>query len=479
MQTQKIFKMELTQEQQIATDNIIEFFENKKHYYCLSGAAGTGKTFTIGKLPFGKYFKKVIFAAVSHKAVGVIRSNVNLEEQGNNFSLEFMTLTKLLNKKPTVNKRTGDINFYRAKRKGDNPNNGNDTLIIIDESSMLSDDDLLFICQDYAASKLLFLGDCSQIPSVDNPKFNIFDFFEQKGLITYLKTNMRSGQNNPLLLLANKNRSDEHNNGMYVFSDDDAKTNEIGGIITHPATNYLELLKQKKVDTIIVFTNKNKLAINTFCHDYFYGNVPYGIGEEIIFEEHTVKAKGIDSELEIYNSQIAKVMGMERHTRSFNVDIQFIKTTKENAQLKLNDTARESVTVSSGYLDVVSLYVCIRDLNGNYNENELWEVQVLQQSSKRNYSEFIKNLFKYTDKYQGKYLDEEYTIYSDFNDEKYLFYAQKFAVVDFVYAMTCHKAQGTTMKSVGVYVKDIWGDFNRKLFYTSITRAKQFAYILQ
>jgi ATP-dependent exoDNAse (exonuclease V) alpha subunit len=109
----------------------------------------------------------------------------------------------------------------------------------------------------------------------------------------------------------------------------------------------------------------------------------------------------------------------------------------------------------------------------------LWEVQVLQQSSKRNHSEFIKNLFKYTDKYQGKYLDEEYTIYSDFNDEKYLFYAQQFAVVDFVYAMTCHKAQGTTMKSVGVYVKDIWGDFNRKLFYTSITRAKQFAYILQ
>lgn len=481
----------LNADQQAAAEKLTAFFKIKtEKEYCLSGAAGTGKTFTISNLEFGKYFSRVIFSAIANKAIGVIRGNMS--EQESSF-FEYITVTSLLNRR-LITDKYGKKRFVEFKRKEDEVLFDETVLLIIDECSMLSEVDMEAFTRLHPHCKKLFLGDDSQIPAIEkgkNPNWNIFDYFDQNGNISYLTKNMRQGQDNPLLVLASKNRTplaSRHQSLLFDLESNNIQCNELGGVIEYNKVNYLQLHINKAVDTIICFTNKTKNEINKYCHKFFYGDLPYGIEERIIFEERSYEAHltGDTNKLKkIYNSQIAVVLGVEVKTKIFEKQVHFYRAYKDDMfaqEFTSLEQCKQAEKVKEFSKPILYYELCVslQNFDGTYNPDETYQVCVIHPESQKDFDSFCRKMFTYTDGFEGKdNYDKEFKMHSSFErNNQYLSLTDYFAQIDYNYAITCHKAQGSTMRSVGVWMDDLWGP-TRRMFYTAITRAKQFTYLLK
>jgi tRNA(Met) C34 N-acetyltransferase TmcA len=151
--------MELTTEQSHAIDRIMEWFKEKnEHNYRLSGYAGTGKSFLVGKFlnSLGKK-PQVYCLAPSHKA----RRNLQGLIEGHGVDwIESQTVARFLGQSPKLNEETGFDEFV-----SDDGERIYADLAIADEYSMLSHKNLEDIQQKYSG-KILFVGDPAQLPPV-------------------------------------------------------------------------------------------------------------------------------------------------------------------------------------------------------------------------------------------------------------------------------------------------------------------------
>jgi hypothetical protein len=151
--------MVLTSEQSHALDRIMAWFKEKnEHNYRLSGYAGTGKSFLVGKFlkSLGKK-PNVYCLAPSHKA----RRNLQGLIEGHGVDwIESQTVARFLGQSPKLNEETGFDEFVS--------NDGERIyadLVIADEYSMLSHKNLEDIQKKYSG-KILFVGDPAQLPPV-------------------------------------------------------------------------------------------------------------------------------------------------------------------------------------------------------------------------------------------------------------------------------------------------------------------------
>lgn len=154
--------MELTDGQKTALNSINKWLSKRDDYlYVLSGNAGTGKT-TITKRIIKEARKKCITTlcvAPTHKARKVIDSIVN---QSSFIYTPTCTVAGLLGKQKK-------LSYIGTKNYGTVSSNkiGDYELVIIDEVSMISIKDFEAICslaESYKV-KVLFIGDEAQIPS--------------------------------------------------------------------------------------------------------------------------------------------------------------------------------------------------------------------------------------------------------------------------------------------------------------------------
>ena len=160
---------DLTDGQAIALQSIFDFLESTKRTFCLTGFAGTGKTFmTQLVLQYCDEQKlKVALGSPTNKAAKVL-SQITGEDA--------VTIAKMLGIRPKIDKSTGK-EIYAQDPEATAVDIEDYDLVILDEASMISSELLEILSQEFTllGPKFLFLGDPAQLPPVGEKKSVVFD----------------------------------------------------------------------------------------------------------------------------------------------------------------------------------------------------------------------------------------------------------------------------------------------------------------
>jgi len=138
------------------------------NFLSLSGSAGVGKTFVTSKLveEFLKKEYKVLLTTPTHKSLSVAKYMIN----SNNIHINAKTLQSYLDLRLDTDYLRGTKVFKRDKKSDMHDYEKNLDILIVDESSMISNELLNFIEENLEQNKLktvLFIGDQYQLPPID------------------------------------------------------------------------------------------------------------------------------------------------------------------------------------------------------------------------------------------------------------------------------------------------------------------------
>lgn len=458
-------------EQQSAIVNAVSFLKTNTdptQYYVIEGKAGTGKT-TIAKEILKEFEDEQIYvAAVSHKAKGVIKSSFGDDTRGK----KFFSIAGLLGMKGINDNDTQTTKFQVGLKVPllDNP----PALLVIDEASMITEDVLKKIIDiNYSLSRpfqMLFLGDIGQIQPIRdeqnefyrthkdllNKKSDIFNSKHKSKLIT----RVRQGEANPILPYADyfwENSQKENpelnptqhivrNNqitdkGSLLFSNSES---EILNSVIKAVKNAVEKGLTNHVKIVTYHVNE-KTELNQKIHEALFGkDSDYSKGDMLIL-----------------NSPY---------------DLPDVNATMENSseiQIKsIQDTDVDEFGVHTLYLET----------NGTAytrtgNEQKDCVIQVVSRNDIGLYNQKLQELASYAKRQTNRALKKQ--AWSDFWE-----YKGRYADVDFGYAITAHKSQGSTYDIVVVDEKDIMGTTatsnqeKSELIYTALTRPRKTAIVI-
>lgn len=458
-------------EQQSAIVNAVSFLKTNTdptQYYVIEGKAGTGKT-TIAKEILKEFEDGQIYvAAVSHKAKGVIKSSFGDDARGK----KFFSIAGLLGMKGINDNDTQTTKFQVGLKVPllDNP----PALLVIDEASMITEDVLKKIININSSLsrpfQMLFLGDIGQIQPIRdeqsefyrthkdllNKKSDIFNSKHKSKLIT----RVRQGEANPILPYADyfwENSQKENpelnptqhivrNNqitdkGSLLFSNSES---EVLNSVIKAVKNAVEKGLTNHVKIVTYHVNE-KTELNQKIHEALFGkDSDYSKGDMLIL-----------------NSQY---------------DLPDVNATMENSseiQIKsIQDEDTDEFGVHTLYLET----------NGTAytrtgNEQKDCVIQVVSRNDIGLYNQKLQELASYAKRQTNRALKKQ--AWSDFWE-----YKGRYADVDFGYAITAHKSQGSTYDIVVVDEKDIMGTTatsnqeKSELIYTALTRPRKTAIVI-
>lgn len=458
-------------EQQSAIVNAVSFLKTNTdptQYYVIEGKAGTGKT-TIAKEILKEFEDEQIYvAAVSHKAKGVIKSSFGDDTRGK----KFFSIAGLLGMKGINDNDTQTTKFQVGLKVPllDNP----PALLVIDEASMITEDVLKKIIDINSSLsrpfQMLFLGDIGQIQPIRdeqsefyrthkdllNKKSDIFNSKHKSKLIT----RVRQGEANPILPYADyfwENSQKENpelnptqhivrNNqitdkGSLLFSNSEG---EVLNSVIKAVKNAVEKGLTNHVKIVTYHVNE-KTELNQKIHEALFGkDSDYSKGDMLIL-----------------NSPY---------------DLPDVNATMENSseiQIKsIQDTDVDEFGVHTLYLETNGTAYTRTD-----NEQKDCVIQVVSRNDIGLYNQKLQELASYAKRQTNRALKKQ--AWSDFWE-----YKGRYADVDFGYAITAHKSQGSTYDIVVVDEKDIMGTTatsnqeKSELIYTALTRPRKTAIVI-
>lgn len=469
--TGKSGRITYNKEQQSAIINAVSFLKTNTdptQYYVIEGKAGTGKT-TIAKEILKEFEDEQIYvAAVSHKAKGVIKNSFGEDTRGK----KFFSIAGLLGMKGINDNDTQTTKFQVGLKVPllDNP----PALLVIDEASMITEDVLKKIIDINSSLsrpfQMLFLGDIGQIQPIRddqsefyrthkdllNKKSDIFNSKHKSKLIT----RVRQGEANPILPYADyfwENSQKENpelnptqhivrNNqitdkGSLLFSNSEA---EVLSSVIKAVKNAVEKGLTNHVKIVTYHVNE-KTELNQKIHEALFGkDSDYSKGDMLIL-----------------NSPY---------------DLPDVNATMENSseiQIKsIQDTDVDEFGVHTLYLET----------NGTAytrtgNEQKDCVIQVVSRNDIGLYNQKLQELASRAKRQTNRALKKQ--AWSDFWE-----YKGRYADVDFGYAITAHKSQGSTYDIVVVDEKDIMGTTatsnqeKSELIYTALTRPRKTAIVI-
>lgn len=458
-------------EQQSAIINAVSFLKTNTdptQYYVIEGKAGTGKT-TIAKEILKEFEDEQIYvAAVSHKAKGVIKNSFGEDTRGK----KFFSIASLLGLKGINDNDTQTTKFQVGTKVPllDNP----PALLVIDEASMITEDVLKKIIDINSSLsrpfQMLFLGDIGQIQPIRdeqsefyrthkdllNKKSDIFNSKHKSKLIT----RVRQGEANPILPYADyfwENSQKENpelnptqhivrNNqitdkGSLLFSNSEA---EVLSSVIKAVKNAVEKGLTNHVKIVTYHVNE-KTELNQKIHEALFGkDSDYSKGDMLIFNAQydLPETKGV-----IENSAEIQIKDID----DTDVDEYGIHT------LYL-ETTGTAYSVTGQEIKDCTIQVVSRQDIGKYNQKLAELASVAKRQTNR---ALKKQAWKEFWEYKGRYAD-----------------------VDFGYAITAHKSQGSTYDIVVVDEKDIMGTTatsnqeKSELIYTALTRPRKTAIVI-
>lgn len=458
-------------EQQSAIINAVSFLKTNTdptQYYVIEGKAGTGKT-TIAKEILKQFEDEQIYvAAVSHKAKGVIKNSFGEDTRGK----KFFSIASLLGMKGINDNDTQTTKFQVGTKVPllDTP----PALLVIDEASMITEDVLKKIIDINSSLsrpfQMLFLGDIGQIQPIRddqsefyrthkdllNKKSDIFNSKHKSKLIT----RVRQGEANPILPYADyfwENSQKENpelnptqhivrNNqitdkGSLLFSNSEA---EVLNSVIKAVKNAVEKGLTNHVKIVTYHVNE-KTELNQKIHEALFGkDSDYSKGDMLIFNApyDLPETKGV-----IENSAEIQIKDID----DTDVDEYGIHT------LYL-ETTGTAYSVTGQEIKDCTIQVVSRQDIGKYNQKLAELASVAKCQTNR---ALKKQAWKEFWEYKGRYAD-----------------------VDFGYAITAHKSQGSTYDIVVVDEKDIMGTSatsnqeKSELIYTALTRPRKTAIVI-
>ena len=463
----------LTPDQQVAVDSIIEFLDSDVYNvpFTLSGAAGTGKTFSIKAALKGR--SNVVGATISHSAKDVLKSSLD-------GIADCTTLAQLLGLKQKIDDN-GQISFVPSK--SNSFYGGRELLIhsamvlLIDECSMIDDETFhIIMSMKRADCKVIFLGDVYQLPPIKGTDDSIT--FEYVGAELYKpvrytgpiadlgnifraeidKVNAGSPSSAHLINLwqtdmGNHSRVSKVNEdgSGYIFVNDISKLVDI-------AVDVFKEAESSEDMRFIAYKNASTDKINHVTRAHIYlggdleGELPQFMPGELVICDggYTIKTydeqSGTRIHSVIYNNQTFTVVSamdipegpggyMTRDGREIKIPA---------ISLKLDPAPKLPEGHSVHALD--------------------WE----------------KGRYSYFDKHNEL---KRYALGDSKQWPRYYDYKTKWAWFDYGYAITSHRSQGRTFKDVIVFENDIIGLKNTPLkqklqsLYVACTRASRRVYI--
>lgn len=458
-------------EQQSAIINAVAFLKHNTdptQYYVIEGKAGTGKT-TIAKEILKEFEDEQIYvAAVSHKAKGVIKNSFGEDTRGK----KFFSIASLLGMKGVNDNDTQTTKFQVGLNVPllDNP----PALLVIDEASMITEDVLKKIIDINSSLsrpfQMLFLGDIGQIQPIRdeqsefyrthkdllNKKSDIFNSKHKSKLIT----RVRQGEANPILPYADyfwENSQKENpelnptqhivrsnqitDKGSLLFSNSEA---EVLNSVIKAVKNAVEKGLTNHVKIVTYHVNE-KTELNQKIHEALFGkDSDYSKGDMLILNS-PYDLPDVDATME-NSSEIQIKSIQDTDVDEFGVHTLYLET-NGTAYTRTGNEQKDCV------IQVVS-----RNDIGLYNQ----KLQELASLAKRQTNRVLKKqAWGYFWEYKGRYAD-----------------------VDFGYAITAHKSQGSTYDIVVVDEKDIMGTTatsnqeKSELIYTALTRPRNTAIVI-
>lgn len=458
-------------EQQSAIINAVSFLKTNTdptQYYVIEGKAGTGKT-TIAKEILKEFEDEQIYvAAVSHKAKGVIKNSFGEDTRGK----KFFSIAGLLGMKGINDNDTQTTKFQVGLKVPllDNP----PALLVIDEASMITEDVLKKIIDINSSLsrpfQMLFLGDIGQIQPIRdeqsefyrthkdllNKKSDIFNSKHKSKLIT----RVRQGEANPILPYADyfwENSQKENpelnptqhivrNNqitdkGSLLFSNSET---EVLNSVIKAVKNAVEKGLTNHVKIVTYHVNE-KTELNQKIHEALFGkDSDYSKGDMLILNS-PYDLPDVNATME-NSSEIQIKSIQDEDTDEYGVHTLYLET-NGTAYTRTGNEQKDCV------IQVVS-----RNDIGLYNQ----KLQELASRAKRQTNRALKK-----------------QAWSDFWE-----YKGRYADVDFGYAITAHKSQGSTYDIVVVDEKDIMGTTatsnqeKSELIYTALTRPRKTAIVI-
>ncbi len=405
-------KLKLNAQQREAVQRMKQFLASEADLFLLQGFAGTGKTTTIQSFIRDIQSKqkrvKVAFTAPTNKAVKVLS---RMASEWNLQSVDTMTIHQVLGLQLKPSRDGG----MKLEPKGIDYLSHYD-LIVLDEASMVNQElwvHTMFGLANCSRAKLICMGDPAQLPPVGEQASQVFSITDRAELTEVV----RQAKDNPITQLVDAARQAVYDSSVVIPKQ--SKQNREEGVwwIDRPEWLYhlVAAFKSEGFQSdadharALAWTNRECDWLNNYVRSKIYEpeGDPFVEGELLIAREPIFR----DGEIVLPTSSECRVVSVERSFRD-------------------------------GYrcwnLEVIS------DAGGMY------DFQVLHRNERDRY---LQNLSELEQQARQQWTKPNWKAYFELK--------QQFAYLDYGYAITTHKSQGSTFQNVFVVDPDIDCNPNR------------------
>jgi len=440
---------------------IKHWLNNGETFFTLAGYAGTGKSTIIKKILDTHRFG-VVVSAPTHKAKKVVMNTTGKDGK---------TLHSLLGLRPDV-----DLDNFNPNDPKFNPiavpKITDYNFVIIDEASMINQELYTLIQEKTKGSrtKTLFMGDPAQIPPVGEKASVVFQQDQTKEFHQLTKIE-RQNDTNPLAFVYSdlRNNLDKLDGGFQRVTN----MNELGeGIV-------FTVNKRKFREAIL-----EKYRSEEFQKDTDFAKVIAWKNDTVMMSNKVIREEllGKDTDVVEVNDLVMGYRSVSSENQRFNIiensaDYRITRKsgTEENQYGILGYTVQLREDIARGQFKFQDVFII--DVNNHDNLHLYAEMhdffRDMGKSNKRNWKKYYEFrrcniLMRTVDKYKsGLYRSSGDVIVKD---------------LDYGYAITGHKSQGSTYSHVFVMENDINDNWvlkeRNQIKYVALTRPSMTATVL-
>ena len=440
-------KIILNEEQGAAADAAYAFLKDRMgFFFCLSGYAGTGKSTMVLALLKAMRTFDVCVSAPTHKARAVIEATTGLGG---------VTVHSLLGLSPNVDALEFDHNSPKFEQRAQ-PTINNYSLVIMDECSMIGSDLFEAIKRVVATSrtKVLFLGDPAQLPPVKESISPIFtDKLVKHATLTKV---MRQADSNPLMAIYSEIRD---NLDTYEYKPDTITIDNGEGIEAVSSNDKAAIkdiifghIKDDPTCRVLCFTNKMVSGYNAAIRS----KVKFPDSDRIVEVGEALMAyDNITNEANEYllcNSSEYIVKSVRASKRKditgFLIHLEDVFTGNPTSGPIFVMDHSDPDNIDKFNAEASKLIQIARNAKSSRRRGEMWG----------NYYDFIKKVVPMVNTGVVK------------------------KIIDYGYALTIHKSQGSTYTNVIVDHRDITKcrvtNTRNKLLYVALSRPRTKAFVI-
>lgn len=477
----------------------------------LEGAAGTGKTTMMTKILewFDSMNLSVCFCSPTHQALGVIRDTLRKYDldfcesvqdlQFGKTNLIIKTLASFLGIKMKRDLENGQESFIEDKRA----EKITVDILCIDESSMVSKDQLQIICSKLhiCVKVILFIGDEIQLPSPSDKEPNrIFNL--PLNVKFSLEEIVRQAADNKLLPLAWELRSYILNK-QYPYKPSillhDGRMNENIIIYRNNQQGFIYHYGQDRATEKLISTYTNKIC-NEYNHyirwEKLIGNCG-GMGDTIkVNKTLRLTSKTGPEPISIsYQDLVTDVEEVERNKIYTNEEFREYFIGEKLIVLETNQANGDVIHQNGEVISIMSVCERVHSIFIETNQGkDMFDVSSLEEF-KLEYFEILDTNFKKINVIKFNQIENYHNIINLLSIEtnkntgknkwkKFYDFKEKFTKVNYLFAATLYKLQGSTCQNLYLDARDLdrfysWNpDIVYRLIYVALTRPRDSIIIL-